>query len=171
MEPNETGGDLEVGVFGSIREADTAVEALLRAGFDKDRITVVCPKECRAHYADLNVTAPAGEHTPQALLAGGTIGAVLGGLVAAAGLTAMGGVPLLVAGTLFGGATGAVAGGFLGAMTTRGMEPEIADHYDQALQRGKVLVAVDDGREPARRSVAQRLLRAAGAEPIELRSD
>jgi len=171
MERTHAGGDLEVGVFDSAAEADKAVDALLRDGFDKSEITVVCPKDCRRQYADLNVMAPAGEHTPQALLAGGTIGALFGGLVAAAGLTAAGGVPLLVAGTLFGGATGAVTGGFLGAMTTRGMEPEIADHYDQALQRGKILVAVDFGGEPARRSAAERLLRAAGAEPIVLRSD
>jgi hypothetical protein len=78
---------------------------------------------------------------------------------------------LLVAGPLFAGlAGGAVAGGLIGAMTTRGMEKEIADYYDQAVRKGKILVGVEyEGADQEERlALAERLLCDAGAEPIAL---
>jgi uncharacterized protein YcfJ len=69
-------------------------------------------------------------------MGGGAIGLMLGGLVALAG------TGLLVAGPLLAG-IGAIAGGFVGAMLTRGMEPEASNFYDQALKRGDILVAVE----------------------------
>ena len=56
-------------------------------------------------------------------------------------------------------------------MMTRGVEKELADYYDQAVVRGKILVAAED-RNPAGRArlaEAARVLEEAGAEPLPLR--
>ena len=164
---------LRVGIFPRLATADRAVERLLETGFPAERISVICP-ECSedAFPAQVEREEPAGSHTREAAIGGGITGAVLGGLTAGVGIAASGGIGLLVAGPLLGAAgAGAVAGGFIGAMTTRGMEPEIADFYDQALGKGQILVAVDtapgDGIPPARR--AERVLEECGAEPVPLR--
>jgi len=157
---------IRVGVFVQLSSADRAVEELIRAGFPAERVSVICPDgKCEDTVRDdVEHEDPAGSHTVQ----GGVIGATLGGLSAVAGVAASGGIGLLVAGPLLG--AGAVAGGFIGAMATRGMEPEIADYYDQALGRGRILVAVDtepgDGIPPAQR--AEQVLEECGAEPISL---
>ena len=55
-------------------------------------------------------------------------------------------------------------------MTTRGLEEELANYYDQAVVDGKILVAAEahgDGAE-ARLTQAEQVLRAAGAEPVAL---
>jgi hypothetical protein len=67
-------------------------------------------------------------------------------------------------------AGGAVAGGFVGAMMTRGLEPEMANFYDQAVQKGKILVGVECRGDDAadRLGTAERILRAKGAETLSL---
>jgi hypothetical protein len=161
---------VRVGVFRRIAAADRAVAELVEAGFDDGSITVICPT-CSDEVLEPYRAPPSGAHTAEAAAAGGTIGAVLGGLSATVGLVATGGTGLLVAGPLLGAAaTGAVTGGFLGAMATRGIEPEIADYYDQALRKGRILVAVDTskGEAPPAPEVAEKALERAGAEPIAL---
>ena len=122
-----------------------------------------------------------GHHTPQPdsgrrrFLSGaitaiqGAIGATLGGVAAGAMGLAIGGVPLVVAGGI-GLMAGAVWGGFIGAMTTRGIEKEAANFYDQAVQDGKLLVTVEDtgARGTAHLTEAEAILSAAGAEPLPL---
>jgi hypothetical protein len=142
---------IRAGVFENEPAADRAVTGLLAAGFHKDKISVVTSRSFPQHaeHEDVESVDPAGSHTGGAVALGGAIGSVLGGLTAAVGVVATGGVGLLIVGPLImGAATGGVAGGFVGAMMTRGFEPEIADYYDQALQKGQFLVAVeasDDG--------------------------
>jgi predicted ABC-type sugar transport system permease subunit len=94
---------------------------------------------------------------------------VVGGLAAVASVVATGGVAILVAGPIF-TATGAVAGGLVGAMMTRGVEKEAANYYDQAVTRGKILVAAENQSDQAEQLLAraERVFSAAGAEPIEL---
>lgn len=155
-----------IGVFPRPVLADGAIDALLRSGFPTDRISVVCPESCQREVeAGVDRVEPAGSNTLEA----GALGAALGGLTAAVGVAASGGVGLLVAGPLLG--AGAVTGGFLGAMATRGLEPEIADFYDQALVDGNVLVAVDT--EPAdgvpSAELAEDVLARCGARPMNLR--
>lgn len=166
---------VRVGVFRRLSAADRAVHSLADAGFPTERISVICPESCQdvppcndpREHED-----PAGAHLRNATLTGGAIGALLGGLAAGVGIAATGGVGLFVAGPLLGSAAGAgaVAGGFLGAMTTRGFEPEIADYYDQALSGGRILVAVDT--EPGEGipgpAQAERVFAECGAESLSL---
>jgi hypothetical protein len=158
-------------VFNSVPEADRAIDALIAAGFAKEHISVICPECVAPPHAGVQEEERSGSHTPRAAATGGAIGAVLGGLTAAIGIAASGGTALFVAGPLlyglYGAAAGAVGGGFVGAMLTRGAEPEIADFYDQALEKGQVLVAVEDDDE-ARLARAEKVLSDIGAHPIGL---
>ena len=55
------------------------------------------------------------------------------------------------------GAAGLV-GGLVGAMMTRGFEHELANHYDQAVVEGKILVAAQVDNDPSRIAAADRIL-------------
>jgi hypothetical protein len=164
MKPHPT---LRVGIFDGLPAADRAVHALLRAGYTEESLSVVCPhSDCEVGDGARHVE-PSGSHTPQAVAAGSAIGSVLGGLTAAVGIATTGGTALLVVGPLLYGALGGgIAGGFLGAMATRGLEPEIADFYDQALEKGQVLVAVEELEGAPPLDVAERVLAESGANPM-----
>ncbi|MEX1025132.1 MAG: hypothetical protein WD226_08645 [Planctomycetota bacterium] len=159
-----------VAVFDRALAANRAVEALVDAGFAKERLSIVCPTCSDTTFEGIENVDSSGENTPERAVAGGAIGALLGGATAAVGMAATGGAGLLVVGPFLGAAAaGGVAGGFLGAMSTRGIEPEIADYFDQALQRGQVLVAVEpDGKPPL--TEAHRILEEHGAETKRLPS-
>jgi hypothetical protein len=162
---------IQVGVFERYTVADAAVSALLDAGFSREAISVICPTCSADQFEDVEREAPAGAHTPKAAATGGAIGGTLGGLTAAAGILASGGTALLVVGPLLAAtAVGAVAGAFIGAMSTRGFEPEIADFYDQALRKGQILVAVDTQYDPKGpdKAVAERVLSQTGALSVSL---
>jgi hypothetical protein len=103
------------------------------------------------------------------MAAGGAIGATVGSIATGAVGVATGGIPLIVAGGI-GLMAGAVWGSFIGAMMTRGIEKEAANFYDQEVQRGRLLVTVDEcPREhgPTLQD-AERVLADAGAAPIPL---
>lgn len=158
------------GIFSTIPAADRVVEKLLAAGFRPQQISVVCSNEAvERHYKAFHHEDPAGEHTPANALAGSAIGAALGGLTAVGIGVATGGTALLAAGGLA-LATGGVFGGLVGAMLTRGVENEIANFYDQAVQKGKILVAVEvEEGEAEKLATADRIIAEGGAEPLPLR--
>jgi hypothetical protein len=122
-----------------------------------------------AEFPNVDHQEPAGTYTPGAALAGGVIGATLGGLAAVAGAAATGGTALLVTGGIAAWA-GGVAGGLVGAMMTRGVEPEVANYYDQAVTEGKILVAAEDETPNQARTLAaaEAVFAATGAEPLPL---
>jgi hypothetical protein len=159
---------IEVGVFEDYPAAERAVAALTTAGFPREAISVVCPTCSADQFPRVEKVAPAGARTPAAATTGGLIGTLLGGLTAAIGIVTTGGMGLFAVGPLLGAAaTGGVAGAFVGAMLTRGFEPEIADFYDQALHKGQILVAADTRQGPGRQA-AERALASAGALPLPL---
>lgn len=160
---------VRVGVFSDVEHADRAVANLLAAGFTRDKLSVVCSDEViRAHYEGIKTEEPAGAHTPLAVAAGGTIGAI-GGLALAAAGAAVGGPAFLAAGGLAFW-TGGVVGGLVSAMMTRGVEKSAAELYSQALTDNKILVAVESHESNAALTLAQaeRILHEAGAEPLAL---
>jgi hypothetical protein len=168
--------NVHVGVFDRIVDADRAVQELVDVGIQKERITVICPTCTTEKYEEYRKRERSGAHAVAGAATGGAIGAVLGGLVAAAvgtaAAVATGGAALLVAGSLLAGSGGgAVFGGFVGAMMTRGMEREVADFYDQALEKGQILVAVERSDEvtPEQVSAADRIFGARGSENVTLR--
>src|SRR5687768_1357993 len=131
---------IRFGVFPTIAGADQAVGDLVAAGFTKDEISVVCSNEViEKHFEEFHHEDPAGTTTPRNAAVGGAIGATLGGLTVLAGTAATGGAALLFTGGIAAWA-GGVFGGLIGAMTSRGVEREIANYYDQSVQKGKILV-------------------------------
>jgi hypothetical protein len=161
---------VRIGVFSDINNAEDAVRALLAAGFTQSQITVVCSdKTVQHHFERFHHRDPAGTHTAATAMVGGGIGALLGGVTAAAIGAATGGVALLAAGGLALGA-GGVVGTLIGALMSRGVEEGIADYYDQAVQAGKILVAVEAHGDNAVRSLAdaERIFADNGVEPLPL---
>src|SRR5262245_7378371 len=167
---DQTVQPIRVGIFSSVAAAERAVEGLLAAGFTSDEITVVCsdPQKER-NFEQFHHQDPAGTSTPAKAIAGGAIGAALGGLTILAGAAATGGTALLAAGGAVAW-TGGVLGGLIGAMMSRGGERELANFYDQEVQRGQLLVAVEDHGEDTkhRLSEADQILADAGANPMPL---
>jgi hypothetical protein len=160
----------EAGIFDDVDAARQAVHGLLAAGFSKEQINVICSDETKERYfKEFEHQEPAGTYTPAAAIAGGTIGAALGGLAVIASAAATGSLALWAAGPITAWA-GGVAGGLVGAMMTRGVEKEIADYYQQAVVSGRILVAVEDQRPDNLHSLAEaaQVLREAGAQPLPL---
>jgi len=158
------------GVFSTVPATEEAVRRLLTAGFRKEQITVICSDDTKERYfREFEHQEQAGVNTPAAAATGGAIGATVAGAATGAIGVATGGLPFLVAAGI-GIMAGAVWGGFIGAMLTRGMEKEAANFYDQEVQRGKLLVTVEE-HDPAHRPTladAERILASAGAEPLAL---
>lgn len=160
---------VRVGVFSDVAHADQAVARLLQSGFSHDNLSVVCSDETiRAHFDGIKTEEPAGAHTPLAVAAGGTMGAI-GGLALAALGAGLGGPIFLAAGGLAFW-TGGVVGGLVAAMMTRGVERSAAELYSQALTDNKILVAVESHEADADSSLAkaERIFLEAGAEPLAL---
>lgn len=163
--------DLHLGIFQRFDRADGAIRRLIDLGVAEDRISLVAAADTPAPTEDVEEIPHEPARVMPAVVAGGAVGSVLGGLTAAAGVAATGGAGLLFVGPLLAGAAGGgVAGGFLGAMTRRGVRSDVADLYDQALASGEVLVAVepaDDGAGPDADTI-ERTLRQGGARTLEL---
>jgi hypothetical protein len=161
---------IRAGVFTNTQDAEQAVRQLLAEGFTSEQITVICSdKNVESHFERFHHQDRAGEHTPEAAMTGGLLGATLGG-VTAIGLVATGGVALVAAGGL--AAFGGIAGSLIGALMTRGMEKELANYYDQAVVQGNILVAAERKEDQAGPTLEQaaQILEANGAQAVALPS-
>lgn len=164
-----------LGIFRKVAHADQAVASLLAAGFDKDHITVICSNlAIEQHFDAFEHEHLAGADTPLAATAGGGIGgisALLGG-AATMMLMGAGSAALIAIGPLL-AVTGAIVGSFVGAMTTRGMDRELVNFYEQAVTQGSILVAAEShSPEPSTKlAEARRILMKAGAQPVRLHGD
>ena len=161
---------VEAAVFKTVDQAEKVIQQLLHAGFAKEQITVVCSDQHKErNFGEFEHQEPAGTFTPQAVLAGGAIGALLGAIPVVGLAVATGSVIVWIAGSTVAVAT-TVAGGLVGAMTTRGLEKEVADFYQQAVVDGMILVSVevDDPAQKPNLATAADIFATHGAHPIEL---
>lgn len=161
-----------LGVFTDVAHADRAIAGLLAAGFDTDHISVICSNQAiEQHFGVFEHEHLAGADTPLAVTAGAGIGALLAG-AASTMLMGAGGAALIAGGPLL-AVTGGIVGGFVGAMTTRGMDRELVNFYEQAVAQGRILVACEShSPEPnAKLAEAKRILMEAGAQPVRLHGD
>jgi hypothetical protein len=162
---------VEVGIFATVEKAGTAVEKLLNAGFTKEHITVICSDENKEQYfREFEHQDPAGAFTSRAVVAGGTLGAILGAVPALTLAVATGSAVVLIVGAAAVWAMG-VAGGLVGAMMTRGIEKEAANFYQQAVIDGNLLVAAECNGPDCERQLAEaaRIFAAVGAKPLAMR--
>src|SRR5262245_13058536 len=106
---------VRVGVFPTTAQATRAMDGLLKAGFGRDEISVICADERRAElFAGFSRPPLPKEHLPGAVVTGGAIGAGIGGITAVTAATAAG-IGIIAAGPIaLALAGGALAGGFIG---------------------------------------------------------
>ena len=121
--------------------------ALAASGFPKEAISVTGPTRSADQFPRAERVDPAGAHTPGAAAAGGVIGGLLGGLAAVVGIAVTGGMGLFRGGSLARSDRHRRHGRRVRGSdaSTRGFEPQIADFYDQALQKGQILVVAYNG--------------------------
>ena len=156
------------GIFESTDAAETAVKRLRDLGFTNEEIAVLCSDESvQRHFPGLEPPHVTPNDAANAAIAGSMTGAVLGGLAGVAAATVTGWPLFIIGPGVLGGALG---GSFVGAMSTRGVEKEIADFYDQSLTAGQLLVAVEYYGSDADEKLAQaeKVLQDAGAKPLAL---
>lgn len=163
---------VRVGIFDTMAQADEAISKLLDVGFEKENLAVIAAEPAATHFRDEGLQDEQPARTAPRAATGGAVGSALGAL-GAVGLVTTGGLGVLAAGFLVPAViSGGIAGSFLGAMTTRGVDKEAADFYNQMVEKGKFLVVIEDRSESANQTLpeAERILSESGAIPIPLRS-
>lgn len=140
-------GSTVFGMFPDRRQAEAAIDGLVRAGFERDRISVAMRHDESLRDAD-TINEPA-EGAAAGAVSGGVVGGTVG-LLAGLGVIAVPGFgPALAAGwlasTLLGAGVGAAAGGLIGGLVGMGVPEEDARRFETRFQEGGVLVAVEAG--------------------------
>lgn len=137
--------NLITGLFDTEAAAENAVSQLKQFGYGQNEISIIM-KDSRAAEEFAHETGSRtmeGVGTGAAI--GGTIGAVLAGLLAVGSVT-IPGVGLLAAGPLaamFAGAgAGGLAGTVIGWLVGAGVPNDVAPYYERGLSEGGVVVAV-----------------------------
>lgn len=134
------------GIYGGIVQAETAVDALIAAGFFNDDISVlVTDQQSTRDFAhEKHTKAPEGSSTGAAT--GGVLGGALG-LLAGIGVIAIPGAGLFIAAgpvmaALAGIGVGGTVGGFVGALVGVGIPEYEAKRYAGRIHDGGVLLSV-----------------------------
>lgn len=144
--------DLITGLFETRLAAENAVTLLKQRGYTANEISIIV-KDDGSHskhtithpgsYEDQSATSvvPASHHSTA--MDAGSIGALLGGLMAVTTIIVPG-IGLLTAGALaalfVGG--GALAGSAIGWLIEQGIPADIAPYYERGLHEGGVVIAV-----------------------------
>lgn len=154
-----------VGLFDDPTEARAAAQELIHAGVRREDISLMTRHGAQPVHVgptnagnDASMIADPTDDVGTGVLAGVSVGAVLGGigglLVGLAVLPLPGIGPIVAAGpivsALAGLGLGAATGGLVGALTNIGVPAEHAPRYAEALRRGGtvVTVSVDDALAP-----------------------
>lgn len=143
-----------VGIFQNENEAIKAIENLKAVGYRDDEISVIAKNrdEGLDRIEDATNANTTDTDAGSKAMGGAAIGGALGGigaLLLELGVFAIPGVgPFLAAGpiaaTIGGLIAGGAVGGIVGALVDLGIDEEAAKEYKTYLDRGDILVAVDD---------------------------
>lgn len=142
-----------VGIFSTQEEAIKAIERLKSSGYNDDEISVLAKHHedvdrlKDATHVDVD-THDAKDGAVGGALTGGALGGI-GALLVELGVIAIPGVgPFLAAGpiaaTIAGALAGGAVGGVVGALVDLGLSKEEAEEYKEYIERGDILVMVDD---------------------------
>jgi len=156
-----------VGLFDTFAHAQSAVNDLISAGFNRDDISVVANNasgEFGTHdssHGGVNVSQAGGD-----AVKGAVKGGMYGGLTALAATVALALIPGIgpiaaigpLSAFLGGAALGATAGGILGGLTGLGVPEHEAGYYAEGIRRGGTLVTIhaDDARANEATSILNR---------------
>ncbi|MFE4711514.1 general stress protein [Paenibacillus sp. NPDC056722] len=136
------------GVFDTEQEATRAIEGLQSRGYRTDEISIITRNRDEFKHISDETGTMAPEGVATGVASGGVLGGIAG-LLAGIGALAIPGIgPILAAGpiaaTLTGAAVGAGAGGLVGGLIGLGIPEEEAREYEGYVDRGKILVLVED---------------------------
>jgi hypothetical protein len=141
-----TTGRTVVGLFNNRQHAEAAIRDLKRAGFTDEQIGVAMQDAGEQRELMDTTSSNAAEGAAKGAVSGGVVGGLIGLLgsllVPGVGPVIVGGV---LASTLTGAGIGAATGGLIGALIGLGVPEEDAQHFDQGLRSGGILVTVDAG--------------------------
>lgn len=137
--------NLITGLFDTETSAENAVAQIKQLGYGQNEISIIMKDRNAANEVALHT----GSHTMEAAgtgaAIGGTIGAVLAGLLAIGSIT-LPGVGLIAAGSLAamlaGAGAGGIAGTLIGALVGAGVPEDVAPYYERGLTEGGIVVAV-----------------------------
>jgi len=152
--------NLITGLFDSETTAESAVSQLKNMGYGQNEITIIMKDRGAADNFAHDTGSRTMEGVGTGAAIGGTIGAVLAGLLAV-GTVTIPGVGLIAAGSLAallaGAGAGGVTGGLIGWLASAGIPHDVAPYYERGLQNGGVVVAVaaHEGQESRVQQVLQ----------------
>lgn len=140
------------GIFRDRLDAETVFDYLHGMGYNSTEINVLMSDKTRLTYYPETVEAKhkASSKATEGMGVGGAIGTAVGATLAAVAAIgtsiAIPGLGLIVAGPLAaafaGGGAGALTGGLLGGLIGAGMTEQNAQAYEDALQKGGVVIGV-----------------------------
>jgi len=137
--------NLITGLFDTESAAENAVEQLHQMGYQQSEISIIMKDRAAAKDLAVETGSRTMEGVGTGATIGGTLGAVLAGLLAVGSVT-MPGVGLLAAGPLAamlaGAGAGGIAGSLVGWLVGAGIPNDVAPYYERGLSEGGVVVAV-----------------------------
>jgi hypothetical protein len=151
------------GSYDSVTEANSIIDGLLDAGYQREEISVMMDQYRHTELAG-DSEAMSSQNTRIVRdaagggLLGGALGAIIAGTLAASGaigaaiITGGAAAPIIagpLAAALAGGGAGAAAGGILGGLAGFGLSQEHSRKLMSDLESGKIIVAVRTDEEDA----------------------
>ncbi|HLK61751.1 MAG TPA: hypothetical protein VKU00_34715 [Chthonomonadaceae bacterium] len=137
--------NLITGLFDTESGAESAVAQLKSRGYTQNEISIIMKDQGAAKEFVAETGSKTMESVGTGAAIGGTIGAVLAGLLAVGSIT-IPGVGLIAAGSiaalLAGAGAGGIAGSLLGWLIGAGIPEDVAPYYERGLGEGGVVVAV-----------------------------
>lgn len=134
------------GIFSSNASAARALETLVVNGFDSGDISLVASEDFNRDSFGVEQHSKLAEGAAIGAGAGGATGALLAGLTTV-GAVATGGVGIVAAGpivaALAGAGAGAAGGSVLGGLIGSAIPEHEIKHYENAIDKGHVLVGVN----------------------------
>jgi hypothetical protein len=137
------------GLFETLDDAEVAVSRLVDLGIERSHLSLILrdPDEAEGTVATSTVAGThSGEAAGRGSILGGTIGLVMGSLIAAATSIVIPGIGLIagpIAGALAGAGAGGIAGGAVGALVGAGIPEETAHDYHAGIAAGGVVVIAE----------------------------
>jgi hypothetical protein len=150
-----------VATYASASDANSAIEALQRAGFTNDEISLLVTDVAKKKHFAIEQGTKAAEGAGIGSAIGGAVGALAAGLTVAAGLI-LPGLGALVAGPLIaalaGAGVGGAAGGLIGSLVGAGFTETEAKLIEGELKDGNIVIGVL-GDDESRISRARQVLK------------
>ncbi len=145
---------LVTGLFPDRESAEAAYNAAQARGYAQDDFNLVMSDDTRQEHFSGDVAgrgtslgSRAAEGAGIGGAIGGTVGAVLAAIAAVGTSLALPGLGLVIAGPLAaavaGAGAGAASGGLIGALIGWNIPEERAQHYEEGLKKGGILIGVN----------------------------